>query len=146
MEREFPTAEFERYADDAVVHCVTERQARQVREALTARLAELGLELHPGKTKIVYCKDSLRRGEHETVAFRFLGYAFRPRQVMGKNGKVFTSFTPRSAPRRSRPRARWFAAGGCTCAPAQAWTSSPGRSTRSWRAGSTTTASSAVEC
>ena len=98
LEREFPTAEFERYADDAVVHCVTERQARQVREALTARLAELGLELHPGKTKIVYCKDSLRRGEHETVTFTFLGYAFRPRQVMGKNGKTFTSFTPAMSP------------------------------------------------
>ena len=98
LEREFPTVEFERYADDAVVHCVTERQARQVREALTARLAELGLELHPGKTKIVYCKDSLRHGEHETVAFTFLGYAFRPRQVMGKNGKIFTSFTPAISP------------------------------------------------
>ena len=98
LEREFPTVEFERYADDAVVHCVTERQARQVREALTARLAELGLELHPGKTKVVYCQDSLRRGEHETVAFTFLGYAFRPRQVMGKNGKIFTSFTPAMSP------------------------------------------------
>ena len=98
LEREFPTVEFERYADDAVVHCVTERQARQVREALTARLAELGLELHPGKTKIVYCKDSMRRGEHETVTFTFLGYAFRPRQVMGKNGKIFTSFTPAISP------------------------------------------------
>ena len=81
-----------------MVHCVTERQARQVREALTARLAELGLELHPGKTKVVYCKDSMRRGEHETVAFTFLGYAFRPRQVMGKNGKIFTSFTPAMSP------------------------------------------------
>ena len=90
--------EFERYADDAVVHCATERQARQVREALSARLAELGLELHPGKTKIVYCKDSMRRGEHETVMFTFLGYAFRPRQVMGKNGKIFTSFTPAISP------------------------------------------------
>ena len=98
LEREFPTVEFERYADDAVVHCVTERQARQVWKALTARLAELGLELHPGKTKIVYCQDSLRRGEHETVTFTFLGYAFRPRQVMGKNGKIFTSFTPAISP------------------------------------------------
>jgi RNA-directed DNA polymerase len=81
-----------------VVHCVTERQARQVREALTARLAELGLELHPGKTKIVYCKDSLRHGEHDTVTFTFLGYAFRPRQVKGKNGQIFTSFTPAISP------------------------------------------------
>jgi retron-type reverse transcriptase len=62
LEREFPAVEFERYADDAVVHCVTERQARQVREALTARLAELGLELHPGKTKIV-CVPRAQEGE-----------------------------------------------------------------------------------
>jgi RNA-directed DNA polymerase len=80
------------------VHCVTERQARQVREALTVRLAELGLELHPGKTKTVYCKDTMRRGEHETVAFTFLGYAFRPRQVKGKDGRTFTSFTPAISP------------------------------------------------
>jgi group II intron reverse transcriptase/maturase len=98
LEREFPTAEFERYADDAVVHCVTERQARQVREALTVRLAELGLELHPGKTKIVYCKDSTRRGEHETVTFTFLGYTFRPRQAKGKNERTFTSFAPAISP------------------------------------------------
>jgi RNA-directed DNA polymerase len=98
LEREFPAVEFERYADDAVVHCVTERQARQVREALTARLAELGLELHPGKTKIVYCKDSMRHGEHDTVTFTFLGYSFRPRQVKGKNGQIFTSFTPAISP------------------------------------------------
>jgi RNA-directed DNA polymerase len=94
LEREFPAVEFERYADDAVVHCVTERQARQVREALTVRLAELGLELHPGKTRIVYCKDSRRRGEHETVTFTFLGYAFRPRKAKGKNERIFTSFAP----------------------------------------------------
>jgi group II intron reverse transcriptase/maturase len=98
LEREFPTVEFERYADDAVVHCVTERQARQVREALTVRLAELGLELHPGKTKIVYCKDSMRRGEYETVTFTFLGYAFRPRKVKGKNERIFTSFAPAISP------------------------------------------------
>jgi RNA-directed DNA polymerase len=98
LEREFPVVEFERYADDAVVHCVTERQAREVRDALGLRLAELGLELHPGKTKIVYCKDTFRRGEYETVAFAFLGYAFAPRQVKGKDGKTFTSFTPAMSP------------------------------------------------
>ena len=98
LEREFPTVEFERYADDAVVHCVTERQARQVREALTVRLAELGLELHPGKTRIVYCKDSRRRGEHDTVTFTFLGYAFRPRKAKGKNEQIFTSFAPAISP------------------------------------------------
>jgi len=65
LEREFPTVEFERYADDAVVHCVTERQARQVWAALEVRMAEVGLRLHPDKTKIVYCKDDNRPGSAE---------------------------------------------------------------------------------
>jgi RNA-directed DNA polymerase len=94
LKREFPTVEFERYADDAVVHCVTERQAHQVWAALTERLAELGLELHPDKTKIVYCRDSKRHGTCEAVSFTFLGYTFRPRSAKGKNGNIFTSFSP----------------------------------------------------
>lgn len=61
MGREFPTVQFERYADDAVVHCATERQAQQVRTTLEVRMAEVGLRLHPTKTKIVYCKDDNRR-------------------------------------------------------------------------------------
>ena len=61
LERELPTVQFERYADDAVVHCATERQARQVWAALAERMDEVGLRLHPDKTKIVYCKDSNRR-------------------------------------------------------------------------------------
>ncbi|WP_083715279.1 group II intron reverse transcriptase/maturase [Amycolatopsis keratiniphila] len=67
MVREFPNLGFERYCDDAVVHCRSERQARLVREAIAARLAQVGLELHPGKTRIVYCKDVDRGllGAHE---------------------------------------------------------------------------------
>jgi retron-type reverse transcriptase len=61
MIRKFPGVQFERFADDVVVHCVTERQARYVREAIGRRLVEVGLELHPDKTRIVYCKDSRRR-------------------------------------------------------------------------------------
>jgi RNA-directed DNA polymerase len=94
LEREFPTVTFERYADDAVVHCVTERQARQVREALTERLESLGLQLHPEKTKIVYCKDDKRRADYEHVSFTFLGYTFAPRQVVDRNGKRFVGFLP----------------------------------------------------
>ncbi len=60
---------FERYADDAVIHCATERQARQVWAALDARLTGLGLQLHPDKTRIVYCKDNRRRGSYEHVSF-----------------------------------------------------------------------------
>src|SRR5262245_30258385 len=72
--RVFPTVQFERYCDDAVVHCVTERQARQVWAALAERMESVGLRLHPDKTRIVYCKDSKRRKPFEHVSFRFLGY------------------------------------------------------------------------
>ena len=98
LEREFPTVEFERYADDAVVHCVTERQARQVWAALEVRMAEVGLRLHPDKTKIVYCKDDNRPGSAEHTAFTFLGYQFCPRTVRGKHGRLFTAFVPAISP------------------------------------------------
>ena len=62
------------------VHCVSERQARQVLAALADRMAEVGLQLHPDKTRIVYCKDGKRRGSYEHTAFTFLGYTFRPRE------------------------------------------------------------------
>ena len=54
IEREFPLVRFERYADDAVIHCVSEHQARKVLAALHERMAGVGLELHPDKTKIVF--------------------------------------------------------------------------------------------
>jgi RNA-directed DNA polymerase len=94
MAREFPSCPFERYADDAVVHCATLRQARQVLEAIAARMEQLGLSLHPDKTKIVYCKDGNRPGSYEHVSFTFLGFEFRARAARGKNGKKFTSFLP----------------------------------------------------
>jgi RNA-directed DNA polymerase len=95
LAREFPSLPFERYVDDAVVHCVTRRQADQVREAIGQRLAKVGLQLHPAKTKVVYCKDSKRRGSHEHTSFTFLGYTFRPRKSRNATtGRTFTSFTP----------------------------------------------------
>ncbi len=95
LTREFPTVEFERYADDAVVHCVTQRQAREVLAALAVRMEEVGLQLHPDKTKIVYCKDRARRGEHEHTSFTFLGFTFGPRQALGKDGRSsYTRFLP----------------------------------------------------
>ena len=94
LEREFPTVEFERYADDAAVHCVTERQARHVLAALAERMEEVGLRLHPDKTKIVYCRDSKRRGSFEHISFTFLGYTFCPRKAIYPDGKAFTSFLP----------------------------------------------------
>jgi len=94
LSREFPTVNFERYADDAVVHCTTEAQARQVLDAIAHRMAQVGLELHPDKTRIVYCKDSGRKGSHEHERFNFLGYTFRPRDARSKHGRRFVSFSP----------------------------------------------------
>jgi group II intron reverse transcriptase/maturase len=94
MAREYPSVWFERYADDAVVHCVTERQANNLVAAIGDRMAEVGLRLHPAKTRIVYCKDGKRPLDHEHTAFTFLGYTFRARAARSKNGKVFTSFLP----------------------------------------------------
>jgi group II intron reverse transcriptase/maturase len=111
MSREFPTVTFERFADDAVVHCVTERQARQVREAIADRFAEIGLELHPDKTKIVYCKDSRRRQEYDQVTFTFCGYAFRPRRAFDKARKQkYTGFLPAVAPEKMTECGRKIAA------------------------------------
>lgn len=92
--REFPAVDFERYADDAVIHCVSEYQARKVLAALHERMAEVGLELHPEKTRIVYCKDSNRRGSAERTSFTFLGFTFQPRGARRKDGVRFTSFLP----------------------------------------------------
>jgi retron-type reverse transcriptase len=84
MQSTFPHVSFERYADDALVHCRSERQARTVLVAIRDRFEQCGLELHPMKTKIVYCKDDDRRGEHEHVAFDFLGFTFQPRRAKNR--------------------------------------------------------------
>jgi RNA-directed DNA polymerase len=93
-----------------VVHCRSEAEARQVREAIAARLAECGgLQLHPDKTRIVYCKDRKRRGSAEHTAFTFLGYTLRSRKVRARNGSYFFSFNPAisdEAAKRIRVRIR----------------------------------------
>ena len=94
LAKHYPSNPFERYADDAVVHCASEQEALQLKEAIAARMNECKLELHPGKTKIVYCKDDDRQGDYRTIQFDFLGYTFRPRKVMLRSGKVFTGFNP----------------------------------------------------
>ena len=94
MQRSFPYVQFERYVDDAVVHCRNEREARFVLEAIRRRLADCGLELHPTKTKLVYCKDDDRRGDYAHIAFDFLGYTFQPRRARNRYGKFFVSFLP----------------------------------------------------
>ncbi|WP_199806863.1 MULTISPECIES: group II intron reverse transcriptase/maturase [unclassified Streptomyces] len=95
MAREFPAVAFERYCDDMVVHCRTEAEAHQVRQVIGERLAQCGgLQLHPDKTRIVYCKDGKRRGSYEHTSFTFLGYAFRSRKVRTRSGSYFFSFNP----------------------------------------------------
>jgi RNA-directed DNA polymerase len=94
MRRNVTSCPFARYADDAVVHCSSERQALFVKNLLVERFAACGLELHPEKTRIVYCKDSSRPGVYPHVQFTFLGFTFRPRRAMSRHGKRFTSFLP----------------------------------------------------
>jgi RNA-directed DNA polymerase len=94
MAREHPGVRFERYCDDVVVHAGSEPQARQLRAAIAARLAECGLALNQGKTCIVYCKDADRPGSHECQSFDFLGYTFRPRLSRSRFGKHFVNFSP----------------------------------------------------
>jgi RNA-directed DNA polymerase len=90
----YPQAPFERFADDAIVHCRTEAEAQEIRAAIAARLKECGLELHPEKTRIVYCKDDDRRGRYLHEKFDFLGYTFRPRRSKNRKGRYFINFSP----------------------------------------------------
>jgi len=94
MASQHPAIRFERYCDDVIVHARSEQQARQLRDAIASRLAECGLELNEPKTRIVYCKDSTRRGSHEHRSFDFLGYTFRPRLSRSKSGGQFVNFLP----------------------------------------------------
>lgn len=93
--RNFGQCAFERFADDCIVHCYNEKEAMEVKQALEERLRECGLELHATKTKIVYCKDSNRRGNYPNVQFDFLGYTFKPREAQNSNRKeTFTCWLP----------------------------------------------------
>ena len=109
MQRHYPHIPFERYADDVLCHCRTRQQAEQLKEALAQRMAECRLALHPEKTRIVYCKDSNRRGQHPHIQFTFLGFCFRPRMAKNRWGKLFTCFLPAVSPaalKRMRLRIR----------------------------------------
>lgn len=94
MLRKHPNNPFARYADDGVIHCRTEEEAKEIVECLRTRMQECGLEIHPDKTKIIYCKDNARRDDNDDTTFTFLGFDFRPRESRNKAGKLFTSFCP----------------------------------------------------
>ena len=95
MTRTFPGVPWCRYADDGLAHCKTETEALAIKAALQARLAECGLEMHPEKTHIAYCKDANRKGKHPNTKFDFLGYTFRGRKAkQRKSNTLFVSFSP----------------------------------------------------
>ena len=95
MARKHPSAKFERFADDVVIHCQSLEAAEELKKQLSVRLEECHLTLHPDKTKIVYCKDSKRTKQYPTISYRFLGYAFQPRVAVNRKTRaVFLSFLP----------------------------------------------------
>jgi hypothetical protein len=99
MKRTHPDLPWCRYADDGLVHCRTEQEAEVLKAELQARLAECHLELHPTKTRIVYCRDRRRKGSYPDVKFDFLGYEFRPRAVWNpRDERLFCGFTPAVSP------------------------------------------------
>ena len=109
MKQTFPQMPFERYADDILVHCRTREQAERVRRAVQERLARCKLEVHPSKTKIVYCQDSNRRASYPETSFEFLSFMFRPRRARDRRGAYFVSFSPavsRGAAKRIRQEMR----------------------------------------
>jgi RNA-directed DNA polymerase len=109
MGRTLPQVPFERYADDILVHCQTREQAERVRQAVQERLVRCKLEVHPRKTKVVYCRDSNRRASHLETSFDFLSFTFRPRRARNRRGAYFVSFSPavsRAAAKRIRQEMR----------------------------------------
>lgn len=94
MIRTNPQAPFERYADDAIIHCHTEAEAEGILKQLRQRLGECKLELHPTKTKIIYCQDKDRKKEYPNTEFDFLGYTFRRIFIKDKLGRLQFNFLP----------------------------------------------------
>ncbi len=102
MRRSHPGIDFERYVDDVIVHADSLPQAEELLESIRERLRECRLELHPLKTKIVYCRDDRRPGRHEHEQFDYLGYTFRPRPTMNRQGKPLVGFSPAISQRSSQ--------------------------------------------
>ena len=94
LRRHLRSVRFCRYADDGIIHCRSEAQALRVLRKLAERLGQCGLELHPEKTRIVYCQDVNRKAVYPVVQFTFLGYTFRPRKAVDKHGRVYVNFSP----------------------------------------------------
>lgn len=96
MRANFAEINFERFADDVILHCFTLRQAQYILEKVKARMLEYGLEIHPDKTKIVYCKQGEKTAQQQGIEnkFDFLGYCFRVRTIISNNKRPMNGFTP----------------------------------------------------
>jgi RNA-directed DNA polymerase len=94
MARNYPHIPFERYADGAICHCQSAKEARALWSALADRLAVCKLVLHPGKTKIVYCKDANRRGDFPIISFDFWVFNFEPGRRSGMERRPTASCPP----------------------------------------------------
>jgi RNA-directed DNA polymerase len=94
IRREMPGVDFCRYADDGLLHCKSQRQAEYVMRRITERFRQCGLEIHPDKSSIVYCKDVHRPEDYPRISFDFLGYTFRPRRCVNPSGQVHPNFLP----------------------------------------------------
>jgi len=94
VRRMMPGVPFCRYADDGLLHCKSRRQAEHVMRAISTRFRECGLEIHPDKSSIVYCKDQNRKEAYPRINFTFLGFTFRPRRSVDKNGRLHPNFLP----------------------------------------------------
>lgn len=93
LENKDKNVRFARYADDVIIHCKSKAHAERVLRSTNQRMGSVGLELHPQKTKIVYCRDHRRKEKYPTVKFDFLGYSFQPRSNFSKkNGRMFLGY------------------------------------------------------
>lgn len=108
LAREYPNLPFERYADDAVIHCRSKSEAEKLLSELKQRMLDCGLELHPEKTRIVCCNTKTRRNLNQHYEFDFLGFTFRRRGARGKEGKLFTGFLPAISKKAKKSIVRSF--------------------------------------
>ena len=83
MEKNHPLLRFVRYADDIIIHSRTLGQAEEILRQTSDRMGEVGLSLHPEKTRIVRCKSYRNPGSPKgmAVSFTFLGFKFKPQSM-----------------------------------------------------------------
>jgi len=94
VKREMPNIPFCRYADDGLLHCRSRKQAEYTMQRIAERFRECKLEIHPTKSRIIYCKDRNRKEEYPTIKFDFLGYTFKPRRCLDRKGILHSNYLP----------------------------------------------------